>query len=236
MIRTGEAPASRHATAVEQLAGLILDNLAKGDRAVPSEPELCSALGVSRTVVREAVRTLSAKGMLAVRRGNGTAVRPFDEWDLFDPQVLRWRFGVGLTPQLIDHLVDFRLSIEPFAARKAATSDTFAVEDLEVSFIRMTHAAEGRGNFIENDLLFHQTILQGTRNPFINRIVPLVSSALRLSFQHSVVDPDVARSALPLHEAVVAAIKARDPRRAEQAMGEVIESSRKDLVDRISGK
>jgi DNA-binding FadR family transcriptional regulator len=234
MFSPADIPASRHSGAVEGLAELIVENLAQGRSLVPPEPELCNALGVSRSVVREAVRTLSAKGVIAVRRGSGTTVQPLDEWDLFDPQVLRWRFAAGITPRLVDHLIDFRLSIEPFAARKAAGTQSFPIHDLEVCYVRMMHAANGLGDFVNADLRFHETILRGPDNPFINRIIPLINGALLLSFQHSVADPQIARQALPLHKRVVDWIAKGNPDEAERAMRGVIISAREDLIESMS--
>lgn len=221
---------SRHADTVELLASLIVRNLGENINIVPPEPELCLALGVSRSVVREAVRTLAANRIVEVRRGSGTIVLPLEQWNLFDPQVLQWRFAAGITPALIDDLVEFRLTIEPHAARLAATMPDFPIHDLEVSYVRMVHATKGKGSFVEADLQFHETLLRGPDNIFINNIIPLISSALLLSFENSVANPGIAEESLPLHKRVVDAIGAHDPAAAEQAMRDVIHHSREDLA------
>jgi GntR family galactonate operon transcriptional repressor len=228
------AGGSRHAETVEQLASLIVENLGRGINLVPAEPELCLTLGVSRTVIREAVRTLAANRVIEVRRGSGTVVLPLDQWNLFDPQVLKWRFAAGITPALIDDLVEFRLTIEPHAARFAALRTDFPVHDLEVSYVRMVHATKGKGSFIEADLLFHETLLRGRDNLFINNIIPLISGALLLSFENSVANPEIAAQSLPLHKRVVDAIAAHDPDAAESAMRDVITHSREDLLVKVT--
>jgi GntR family galactonate operon transcriptional repressor len=224
------AGGSRHAETVELLASLIVDNLGRGINLVPPEPELCLSLGVSRTVIREAVRTLSANRVIEVRRGSGTVVLPLEQWNLFDPQVLKWRFAAGITPALIDDLVEFRLTIEPHAARAAAIRPDFPIYDLELSYLRMVHATKGNGSFVEADLSFHETLLRGRNNLFINNIIPLISGALLLSFENSVTNPDIAAQSLPLHKRVVDAIAAHEPDSAELAMRDVITHSREDLV------
>lgn len=228
------ASASRHADAVEQLASIIVENLGRGVNLVPPEPELCLSLGVSRTVVREAIRTLAANRIVEVRRGSGTVVLPLEQWNLFNPQVLKWRFAAGITPALIDDLVEFRLSIEPQSARFAAMRPDFPAQDLEVSYVRMVHATKGKGSFVEADLAFHETLLRGRDNIFINNIIPLISGALLLSFEHSVVNPEIAIQSLPLHKRVVDAIVGHQPDAAEAAMREVILHSREDLAAKVT--
>ncbi|MBA3447197.1 MAG: FadR family transcriptional regulator, partial [Pseudaminobacter sp.] len=111
---------TRHQDAVDRIAGWIVGGRFAAEAVLPTEDVIGTQLGVSRTVVREAMRTLVAKGMVTVRRRHGTQVQPVDSWSLFDPQVVAWRLTSGLTREFIEDLIHFRLGIEPYAAGLAA--------------------------------------------------------------------------------------------------------------------
>lgn len=225
------AARTRHQETVEQIAGWILGGRYDGGDMLPTEEEIGGELGVSRTVVREAMRTLAAKGMVTVRRRHGTRVRPVDDWSLFDPQVVVWRLSSGLTREFINELVRFRLGIEPFAASLAAENPDFPAEALAAAFERMEAAAvHGIGDYHRADLEFHQTILMGADNQFLRQLVPLVANALQVSFTLSVTGMASARSSLPLHRAVAAAICAHDPFGARAALTILIEAAHEDIL------
>jgi GntR family transcriptional regulator, galactonate operon transcriptional repressor len=118
---------TRHQEAVDQIAGWIVSGRFAADAVLPTEEEIGIQLGVSRTVVREAMRTLVAKGMVNVRRRHGTQVLPVDSWSLFDPQVVAWRLANGLPRDFIEDLIRFRLGIEPYAAGLGGRQSEFSV-------------------------------------------------------------------------------------------------------------
>ena len=134
-------PRTLHQEAVDRIAGWIVGGRFEAGTMLPREEEIGGELNVSRTVVREAMRTLTAKGMVEVRRRLGTRVRPVDTWSLFDPQVVSWRMTSGLTRSFIEDLVRFRLGIEPYAAGLAAANPEFPDDDLEQAYSRMEAAA-----------------------------------------------------------------------------------------------
>ena len=86
---------------------------------VPPEPTLCEELGVSRTVVREAVKSLVAKGLVTTGPKVGTRVLPSDQWNWFDPDVVGWQSQVGLTREYLRDLQELRRVVEP--ARRGGT-------------------------------------------------------------------------------------------------------------------
>lgn len=141
----------------------------------------------------------------------------------------------GVSRDLANDLIDFRLAIEPFAARLAAQRHDFPQDDLYAAYDRMVAATEGDGDYYTADLDFHQTILMGTRNAFIRHLAPLVGNALRLSFHLSVFSMDGARASLPMHRAIVEAIAARAPERASEALTTLIESARGDIFLVLEG-
>ena len=87
---------------------------------LPTEGELCATMGVSRTILREAVKTLVAKGMLVTGPRTGTRTRPPADWNLLDPDVIRWRLEAGVDQAFVRDILELRLAIEPEAAKLAA--------------------------------------------------------------------------------------------------------------------
>ena len=221
---------TRHQDAVEQIANWIVGGRFAAGTMLPREEEIGGELRVSRTVVREAMRTLVAKGMVDVRRRHGTRVLPIDAWSLFDPDVVNWRMTRGLSREFIEDLIRFRLGIEPHAAGLAAANREFPAGKLNDAFARMQAAVDGNGSYHEADLDFHETIILGADNQFLRQLVPLMTNTLRASFRLSVISMDTARGSLPMHRAVADAIIARKPEEARAALTTLIEEARKDII------
>lgn len=227
---------TRHQETVDRIATWIVGGRFAGQPALPTEEEIGGELGVSRTVVREAMRTLVAKGMVEVRRRHGTTVRPVDSWSLFDPQVVAWRLSGGLTREFVDDLINFRLGIEPHAAELAARNPNFDAVALEDAYERMAAAVDGTGDYHSADLDFHRTIILGSNNQFLRQLVPLIANTLSVSFQLSVISMETARAALPMHRDVADAIIGRDPKRAREALTKLIEGAREDILGVLPGR
>lgn len=221
---------TRHQDAVDQIAGWIVGGRFAAPAVLPTEDEIGDQLGVSRTVVREAMRTLVAKGMVTVRRRHGTQVQSVEAWSLFDPQVVAWRLSAGLTREFIDDLIGFRLGIEPYAAGLAAGNRNFPAATLDDAYARMAAAVDGVGSYHDADLDFHKTIILGSNNQFLRHLVPLMANALRVSFSLSVISMDTARGSLPMHRAVADAIIAGRPEEAKAALTTLIEAAREDIL------
>lgn len=224
-----------HQETVERIAGWITGGRFASGSVLPTEDELGTELGVSRTVVREAMRTLVAKGMVNVRRRHGTQVLPVDSWSLFDRQVLAWRLKTGLTREFVDDLIRFRLGIEPYAASLAARNTAFPSDELDDAFARMAAAVDEDGDYNAADLDFHTTIINGANNQFLRQLIPLMQNTLRASFSLSVLSMESARASLPMHRAVADAIIAGRPEAAETALRKLIESAREDIIARLAG-
>ena len=221
---------TRHQETVDRIANWIVGGRFADQSALPTEEEIGGELGVSRTVVREAMRTLVAKGMVEVRRRHGTTVRPVDSWSLFDPQVVAWRLAGGLTRDFVDDLIDFRLGIEPHAAELAARNPNFNAAALDDAYRRMSAAVGENGDYHSADLDFHGTIIIGSNNQFLRQLVPLIANTLSVSFQLSVISMETARDALPMHRDVADAIIGREPDRARNALTKLIEAAREDIL------
>jgi DNA-binding FadR family transcriptional regulator len=220
---------TRHQDAVDVIAGWIVGGRIAAESVLPPEEEIGGDLAVTRTLLREPMRTLVAKGMVNVRRRHGTQVQPVDSWSLFDPQVVSWRLAGGLTREFIEDLIHFRLGIEPYAAGLAAANPEFPADMLDRAFRRMAAAVDGKGDYHQADLAFHETIFLGSGNQFLRQLAPLMVNTLRVSFSLSVISMDSARASLPMHRAVADAIIGRDSDAARAALTTLIAAAREDI-------
>ena len=203
--------------------------------ALPPEPALCAALGVSRTVVREAVKSLAAKGLVSIGPKVGTRVRPAEQWNWFDPDVVRWQSRIGLAPDFLRDVQELRRVVEPAAVRLAAARATAAdIAELEAAFAGMC-AAVGRErgaaneDYVAHDLRFHQTLLAAAHNRMMVQMSKALEALLRTSFEVSTTQAGRAEQSLPLHRAILDAVIARQSARAERASLALIDSARDDI-------
>ncbi len=225
----------RQATVDKIAAWIVGGRYAPGD-TLPIEPAIGEELAVSRTVVREALKTLTAKGLVITGPRLGTRVRPLSSWNHFDPDVVNWRLEAGVDEAFVRDLVELQLAIGPAAARLAALAAT--AEDLaaaEAAFERMVGGAHGHGHYLQSDLAFHECLLKATHNQFIAGLAPVFSALLRVSFRLSVRSLASARASLPAHRRLLDAIIARAPGVAEAAASALIESARVDIEGTIGG-
>jgi DNA-binding FadR family transcriptional regulator len=225
---------TNHRDAVDAIAGWIVGGAQTSGSALPTEPEICERLGVSRTVVREAVKTLIAKGLVTSGPRVGTRVQPVDRWNLFDPDVIGWRLAAGVDAAFIADVIELRLALEPMAASLAAAratpADIAALDEALARMARGLETAQGDDkSWLDGDLAFHGAILIAAHNPFLVALRPLVEAILRVSFHFSVTSVERAAASLPFHRAVRDAIAARDPVAAEARLKHLIESARADI-------
>ena len=113
-----------HGHTLDILGQAILSGRYAVGASLPPEPVLCEELGVSRTVVREAIKSLVAKGLIFTGPKVGTRVLTDDQWNWFDPDVITWQAQAGLTPEFLRDLQELRLVVEPAAVRMAAEKAT----------------------------------------------------------------------------------------------------------------
>lgn len=197
---------------------------------IPPEPVLCAEMGVSRTVVREAVKSLVAKGLLVTGPKVGTRVLPSDQWNWFDPDVVGWQGKAGLTREFLRDLQELRRVLEPAAVRLAAERATAQdIDEVEAAYGGMQHAVELGGDYVCHDLSFHQGLLRGSHNRMFVQMSKALGALLRTSFELSTARPDGTARSLPLHRAVLDAVIARDPARAERASLVLIDGAADDI-------
>lgn len=184
----------------------------------PSEFELASQLGVSRSVVREAMRMLAAKGMVESRQKAGTRVRERKHWNLLDPMLLAWMFE-GAPPQaFVRDLFQLRMIVEPAAAEIAARSRTAS------QLSRMGHALETMDAMTLDtvagqnaDQLFHAVILEATDNELLVSLSGSIAAAVRWTTYFKYRGSAKPNDPMPQHRALFEAIANSDPNAAREA-------------------
>lgn len=228
--------ATLHRQVLNQMGEQICSGKFMPGDILPAEPVLAEQMQVSRITIRETMKSLSAKGMLQVRRRYGTVVLPRSQWQLFDPDVITWRARASaVEPGLVEDLMELRLIIEPNAARlaakRASAEDRVAVRR---AFKLMERAVAGHGEYVPADLAFHGAILTACHNQFVQQMQNALSAILRTSFElSSEIEGGPARS-LPMHEALCVAIEQGDPVAAEQAVLTLIQRAEQDFEDRAA--
>ena len=226
-----------HGNTLDHLGQAVVAGRYAAGASLPAEHALCEELGVSRTVVREAVKSLVAKGLLSTGPKVGTRVLEEDHWNWFDPEVIGWQSRVGLTPAFLRELLDLRRVVEPAAVRLAAQRATVQdIAEIEMAFAGMTRAVAQGGDYITHDLRFHQGLLRACRNRMMVQMSKALGALLRTSFEISTRKKNGPANSLPLHLAVLEAVKARQPAKAEKAILMLIDAAHDDIEQVISAR
>ena len=218
---------SAHDQIVRALAQDILTGtLAPGDK-LPMEADLLERFGVSRTALREALKTLSAKGFLSVKTRVGTRVSDSVHWNFFDKEVLGWRVAIGMDAQFRRHLAEVRQSLEPTAASLAARHRTEAdLNAMRAALDGMRREDSSAYKFARADLALHLAIGAASQNPMIRSVAGVIETALLEAFTLSPPTraPDLHHETVEAHARIVERIVAHDEEGAAQAMLAVIDA------------
>jgi DNA-binding FadR family transcriptional regulator len=169
---------------VQKLGSAIVRGDFPAGKSLPIEADLGRKFGASRTVMREAVKILSTKGLIGQRPRVGTYVHPEDKWDLLDAEVLTWILDRHFSMALVREFLEVRLGVEPAAAALAAVNATDADKDvLKQKLDKMKGAMRGHFDAVAADIAFHATILEISHNRFYHQLTPIVETALRFSIR-----------------------------------------------------
>jgi GntR family transcriptional regulator, galactonate operon transcriptional repressor len=185
-------------------------------------------LGISKSVLREAMRVLAAKGLVDSRQRRGTVVRPRSYWLLLDGDLLRWQSHEA-DAGFLDNLAEVRSIVEPAGARLAArrrTDDDLAA--LESALAAMAGAGTDAGAVIESDLAFHAALLDAAHNELLSRMEVVIGVGLRARDQ-LVHGQESWPDSLPVHWAIFEAVRAGDPVAAAAAMEALLEQASLDI-------
>jgi DNA-binding FadR family transcriptional regulator len=208
------------------LGAAIVTGIYPADQPMPIEAKLCIKYDASRTVLREAIKMLTAKGLLSSRPRRGTWVQPEAQWNLLDPDVLGWLMERKYSPALLIEFTEIRLAIEPGAAALAArVADSAGKQAIRDTIARMQAADHGEDDPLESDVAFHVAVLRATRNRFYSQLTGLTSTALRFSIQTTNRYKGVQQASVPAHKKVMDAILAGRPTAAAEAMRKIIQEA-----------
>lgn len=204
-----------------QIKTLIRNEMLKPGEKLPNEMELTKLFGVSRSTVREAVKSLASQNIIEIVRGKGTFVSQ-------NPGISSDPLGLDfvLNGDLHLSLIEVRLIIEPAVARLAAERGT--PKDIERigRFIHEMEDIVGRHEVgIGTELEFHRSIAEATENPVIMRIVPVIMDAIVKTYSDAPRTSDDHRQALQEHIKIYEGIEERSPEKAFQAMSQHLENS-----------
>lgn len=223
----GEGTLSSHDQVARALGAEIISGLYPPGSKIPNEAEILQRFGISRTVLREVLKTLTAKGLIVSKTRVGTKVLEPTSWNLFDADVLSWKMSQGMDEAFHGDLTEIRLAIEPRAAALAAKRrDPAAIAELRAAIAAMDRATQTRREFAEADLAFHQAIGAASGNVLMRSISAVIETALVASFTMSspIDDPDLHTHNVRSHEKIVDAIEAGDEVAAADAMRAVIKN------------
>lgn len=201
---------------------------------LPTEMQLLKRFSVSRTSLREAIKVLTAKGLLESVQRIGTRVRAKDCWDMFDPDVLSWHDISIANEDLLHELMEVRLIIEPIAARLAAERAT--PRDLRVmarTVTAMRASIDDPKAYEHADALFHKAVFAATHNRFLMRFFEVIYKFLEVSFRllqdYAIHNAEERERDCVDHEAISSAIQARTKPAAEELMRKVVVSAKEAL-------
>ncbi|MBK3628295.1 MULTISPECIES: FadR/GntR family transcriptional regulator [Streptomyces] len=221
------------------LHGRVLDTLGPAITAGEYPPgsvlrtdELAQRFDVSRSVMREAVRVLESMHLVESRRRVGVTVRPRAEWNVYDPQVIRWRLAGADRPHQLRSLTVLRSAIEPVAAGLAAKHAT-AQQCAELTECALGMVANSRGHRLEgylvHDVAFHRVILAASGNEMFARLADVVAEVLAGRTHHEVMFEDPDPAAVTLHVQVAEAVREGDAARAERLTREITVGALQEL-------
>lgn len=204
----------------KQIERLILKKLQPGDK-LPSERELAESLGVSRSSIRDAIRSLELMGMVEPRQGAGTIVREPSPDSMVNPLAN----ALKRKEDLIGELFDFRKMLEPQLAARAATRvSSDAISEMEVILERQEEKLHQGESAVVEDSEFHYAIALAAGNSVVLKVLDTLMDLLRDSRERSLQVEGRPQKSLAGHRRILAAIKRRDAHAAKVAMRRHIEN------------
>lgn len=224
---------TRHAAIAATLGGEILTGARAPGSRLPSVEEMYDLFGVSRVVVREVVKTLTAKGLVVSKTKVGTLVQDPSHWNWLDAEVLDWRVRMGLDRAFLEQITEVRLAVEPTAAALAARHRSRAdLVRLRACIARMRAAENDDRLFPEADLAYHLAIAQASGNPLVRSFGAVIKVALGglIKLSNASVKASTGKGhagSTDRHAAILTAIEARNEAAASAAMLRVIVRGRR---------
>jgi len=200
---------------VQELGKLILQGKYSVGGSFPSEAELSAEFDISRTATREAVKMLTAKGLISSRPRKGITVLDIKQWNLFDADILQWILLGKPDLYMLRHFQQLRLAIEPeaafLAAEHAGPDDIILIEN---ALKRMKQAHEGYDDTHEADIDFHKSVLVASNNPFFSQLTHFIEIALKINIRFTKRLRAVTEDEYQTHADILSHIKNKDTQAA----------------------
>jgi DNA-binding FadR family transcriptional regulator len=183
--------------------------------------ELESEFDVSRTVMREALKVLESMSLVEARRAHGITVLDADNWNVYDPRMIRWRLEGRARQQQLRSLTELRHAVEPFAASLAAAH---ASVDQSARLVELSAAMQVSGSrgdleeFLAQDIEYHRLLLDASANDMLAKLGDVVAAVLTGRTVHRLMPRRPKASSLHLHALIAQSIASADARAAEDGM------------------
>lgn len=200
--------------------------------------ELEQRFGISRSVAREVVRTLASIRLVVGRKRVGVVVRPREEWNTFDPALIRWLLAADWVGQ-VKTLVELRTAVEPVAAGLSAQRCTEDEADRLVETAREMRRLARAGDlaeFLDADVVFHRTMLSGSGNEMFAQLHEVVEEVLRWRTTHGLMPKHPSDLAVRLHCEIAECVQAGDGERAESAMRELVAEALQGMLEHLDAE
>lgn len=193
---------------------------------MPSEASLCEEFEVSRSSTREAVKMLSAKGLVSSRPKQGIKVLSESNWNMFDTDVLSWILESKPSLKLLKEFTQVRFAIEPVAAELAAKNATpKQLQNIKKALGRMADAEEGLDDPLDADINFHSAILEASGNRFFLQLTQFINTALRVSIRYTNHVKGVQNADVEAHAQIYDCIKNGDAEGARSFVSSILEEA-----------
>ena len=225
---------SLHGQTASRLGQMIASGEFPEGSLLPLEADLMDLLECSRSVLREAILVLTAKGMLEARQKLGTRIRPRTEWSLLDPDVVDWVASTG-DRDLILQLCEMRTIVEPAMARIAAEQGSREnIAAIGEALRGMEATVDSLESFIPYDLAFHESIIRSTQNMFMGSLSGIIRDAVLTLMVVVQVPEDLRKFRLDLHRETYEAIAKRDGKKAAHSMEKLVSAANEDLLSAMN--
>ena len=218
----------------EQLVRVLCERVVAADyppgSLLPSEAEIAQEHGISRSVVREALRVLAEKGLIEVLHGRGSRVREPEHWDFFDAVVINARRERGAMYDVIRELLEARKVVECEVAALAATRRSNAdLERMEEALATMRASIDVPERYAEADFAFHRVLLEASGNRVLIRMAEPIRQLLEYSLHTTDCAAHLLERALHDHEMIERAVRRRNAEHARAAMRKHLERTERDV-------
>lgn len=216
---------------VNMLGSDICNGVFKGIDILPSESDLCTQYGVSRTVIREALNVVESKGLIRRKSRVGTRICPQDEWNILDEQVINWLGAAIYETNIFESVLEARRFIEPLAAELAAERASITeIAALETAWQAMADAGHNVELFSKADFQFHKLLLKASHNRVFQQLEHSFQAAIRHSLQTTAKAADSLDEAVETHFDLVEALRMRDKQAAKEAVDKMLNLSARDFA------